>query len=85
VTYFYILTYIINTRIFGAFGPFMFALRVWLGFGGVNPYFLIPTSCLEGCMAVCSEGHMAACSEGHFLSIVCSEGHFLSSVRKDTF
>ena len=39
---------------FGAFGPIMFALPVWVGFGTslrVNPYFLITALCLEGNLA----------------------------------
>ena len=56
-----------NLHIWG-FGPIMFALQVCVGFGGVNPYFLIPASCSEERIAHVWKD--TSCSEGHFLSIV---------------
>ena len=64
---------IFETRIFGAFGPIMFALWVWVGFGASwkgEPLFLNSSFMFGRTQSLCLEGHMAACSEGHFLSIV---------------
>ena len=66
------------TRILGAFGPIMFALRKWVGFGDSwrgEPLFL-NSSFMFG------RTH-SSCSEGHFLSIVF--GNTLPYVRKATF
>jgi hypothetical protein len=44
-----------NTRIFGAYGPIMFALQVWVGFGAslTSGRFDL----YKQLTALCSEGH----------------------------
>ena len=79
---------IIYTRIFGAYGPIMFALRVWVGFGASwrggplreNCIFLsIPTwfqlhVWKDTWHHVRKDTFWVLCSEGHIE--LCSEGHF---------
>ena len=67
-----------TTRIFGAFGPIMFDLQVWVGFRASwrgEPLFLNSSFMFGRTHSSCLEGHMAACSEGHFLSIVFGRTH----------
>ena len=69
---------IISNRIFGAYVPIMFTLRVWVVLELWDPQFeLQPNSslCSERHMATNSEGHMASCLEGHFLSVVFGRTH----------
>ena len=74
---------ILDTRIFRAYGPIMFALRVWVGFEAspsVGTEFMFQfqitsNSCSEGHIASYLEGHMASCLEGHFLRIVFRRTH----------
>ena len=75
-----------KTRIFGAYGPIMLALRVWVGFraswrGGT----FFKKSSFVSISASCSEGHLALCSEGHFWRILFGRTLFEDCVQKDTF
>ena len=56
-----------RTRIYGAFSPNMFALRVWVGFGASwrgEPLFLNSSFMFGRTHSSYLEGHIAAYSEG---------------------
>ena len=84
--WFKFVSFLIDQSLFGAYGPIMFALWVWVGFrASWSGWPLYENYSLNSnLIPACSEGHMASCSEGHFLSVVLGRTLFECCVGKDT-
>ena len=87
-------SHFLHTRIFGAYGPIMLALRVWVGFrarwrGGTlskkSSFVSIPASCSEGHFLSIVFGRTHCIMFGRTLFEYCVQKDTLPYVQKDTF